>query len=644
MSPEMSLPDSRPKILVVDDSPTGIELLVHFLRSEYRVSVASCGPSALELVEGPDKPDLILLDIMMPGMDGFEVCRRLKQNAVTRDIPVIFITALDSVSDQVQGFEAGAVDYLNKPLLLDGVRARIALHLRLHQQQRELDQYRLTLEERVAERTRELEATSRHLGETLFAMDRVGIAIHWVDAESGRFLYVNEATCEMTGYGKAELLAMTVADLDPNVPGKDFAEYARVLIDKPGPSRMESINIRKDGLAIPVEVIIHYRAPQTDVAGHFITFVLDIAERRKAELAAEQARQLLQEAVDSLSKGFVVHDRDDRLVICNEAYRRLYALTSDLIAPGSLFEDTVRAGAERGQYPDALGNVDAWVSERMASHRRADGVPIEQRLADGSWLQIVENRTGSGYVVGSRTDISSLKRVTGELEEHRRELESLVRQRTEQLRHLAMEATLAEERERQAIARDLHDDLGQMLHVVRIKLDSLMPAVMPDAQGALRNLTSLVAEASRMVRSLISQLSPPILAELGLVPALAWLAEEMETNYALAVEIECEEAPKPLASAKETILFRVVRELLINVAKHAGTNQARVSVRSREGHLELMVEDEGIGIANAEKVMMGREGFGLSSVRERIAYLGGTMEIQTAPKGGTAVILKMPLE
>ncbi len=119
------------RILVVDDTPANIELLANALSEDYTVKFATSGAKALELAERPDKPDLILLDVMMPGMDGYEVCRRLKINPATRDIPVIFITAKTDLADQVRGFNIGGVDYISKPFELPVVAARVRIHLKL---------------------------------------------------------------------------------------------------------------------------------------------------------------------------------------------------------------------------------------------------------------------------------------------------------------------------------------------------------------------------------------------------------------------------------------------------------------------------------------------------------------------------------
>ena len=140
-------------ILIVDDSPENIAMLSAILGKEYTVKVALNGEKALEIALAPQgPPDLVLLDVMMPGMSGYEVCQRLKGNALTRRVPVIFVSALGETVDESKGFEAGGVDYITKPVAAAIVRARVKTHLALHNQN-------LFLEEKVRERTRELALT-----------------------------------------------------------------------------------------------------------------------------------------------------------------------------------------------------------------------------------------------------------------------------------------------------------------------------------------------------------------------------------------------------------------------------------------------------------------------------------------------------
>ena len=158
-----SMSDTPATILVVDDDAASLSALFECLRrASYRVLVAQDGTSALErAVNG--KPALILLDVMMPDIDGFETCRRLKSNASTADVPVLFLTALSDTNEKVKGFEAGAVDYLTKPFQWEEVLARVRTHLRLRAAERALSDANRTLEARVAERTAELETSLAEL-------------------------------------------------------------------------------------------------------------------------------------------------------------------------------------------------------------------------------------------------------------------------------------------------------------------------------------------------------------------------------------------------------------------------------------------------------------------------------------------------
>ena len=125
-------------VLIVDDNANNLTVLTHVLRSDYRVRAASSGQRALDIANSADPPDIILLDIMMPQMDGYEVCSRLKRDDRTRRIPIIFVTALGEVEDESRGLDLGAVDYITKPISAPVVQARVRTHLRLYDQERHL--------------------------------------------------------------------------------------------------------------------------------------------------------------------------------------------------------------------------------------------------------------------------------------------------------------------------------------------------------------------------------------------------------------------------------------------------------------------------------------------------------------------------
>lgn len=144
--------DKKNTILIVDDDPLNLDVLNDFLNREgFRVSVALSGKEALDRVTHL-KPDIIILDVMMPGMSGFEVCRRLKEDKTTKDIPVIFMTVLSETIDKVKGFELGAVDFVSKPVQVEEVAARLNTHLTLRRLRKDLEEKNLRLKAALSEK------------------------------------------------------------------------------------------------------------------------------------------------------------------------------------------------------------------------------------------------------------------------------------------------------------------------------------------------------------------------------------------------------------------------------------------------------------------------------------------------------------
>ena len=180
---------SRCKILLVDDTRTNIDILVHALKNHYQLGTALNGPKALEYARS-NPLDLILLDILMPGMDGFEVCRKLKEDPITANIPIIFITALSDPKDKTRGFEIGAVDYITKPFNITEVKARVKTHLSLRVAQEALKIQNIILEVKVKERIRELRKTRKDL------------LVRWGVAAERRDRNIRKHLQRMAGYGK----------------------------------------------------------------------------------------------------------------------------------------------------------------------------------------------------------------------------------------------------------------------------------------------------------------------------------------------------------------------------------------------------------------------------------------------------------
>ncbi len=257
-----------------------------------------------------------------------------------------------------------------------------------------------------------------------------------------------------------------------------------------------------------------------------------------------------------------------------------------------------------------------------------------------------------------RARVSELEASNQELDQSKRVAESLVdagkmaaaalerrlEQRTRQMKTLAFELTRAEETERQAIARDLHDDLGQLLAVAKLRISKLRAGDgQTDPQQVIAEVEDLIGRAQQSTRSLAFQLSPAVLYELGLVPALQWLAEQMQQTYRLSVAIADDEAPKPLGQAARVILFRAIRELLINVIKHAGVSTARVATSNSNDRIEVTVSDDGAGFDLDRIEGQGPGGSGLKGVRERLSLIGGSVKVSSVQGRGTQIVLTAPL-
>ena len=214
-------------ILVIDDDPASVNALLKYLHeSGFETLIAPSGERALRQLEFA-QPDIILLDVCMPGIDGFEVCRRLKQRDATQDIPVIFMTALSDTVDKVKGFEVGGVDYLTKPVQHEEVLARVHTHLTIRNLQRQLQKHTERFQ-KLAEATFE------------------GIIIH----DQGRILDVNQAVSQMFGMQAAELIETNLLGLIAPEARQSVTEKIRARDEQP----YESAGIKKDGSVFPIEI------------------------------------------------------------------------------------------------------------------------------------------------------------------------------------------------------------------------------------------------------------------------------------------------------------------------------------------------------------------------------------------------------
>ena len=359
--PSFQRPDGRSrteKILVVDDTPSSINMLSGILEGEgYQVFVATSGEKAIKRAE-QTAPDLILLDVLMPGLDGFDTCRRLKSGEKTGEIPVIFMTALTTAEDKVTGFEAGGVDYVTKPIEIEEVLARIKTHLALRNMQQQLEtqnrrlQLVLTerkrcenevrklnteLEQRVEERTAELQqatvalkaeiATHKQAEEALLKSEEkyrtlteninVGIYRNTPDLK-GRFIEVNPAVIQMFGYeNKKELLKINVSDTYNN---PDDRKIFVQKMQKDGFVRNEEIRLKKkDGTLFWGGVTAVSIRDEKGKIKYYDGMIEDITEHKLAE---EEQKRLIS-AIDQAAESILITDTKGTILYVNPAFEKL---------------------------------------------------------------------------------------------------------------------------------------------------------------------------------------------------------------------------------------------------------------------------------------------------------------------------------
>lgn len=533
----------------------------------------------------------------------------------------------------------------------------------------------LTERERLTETLRENQDSLREQREWLrVTLASIGDAVLTANAD-GRITFLNPVALALTGWPESEALGRPAQEVfrivneQTGEPAEDIV--ARVLRE----GRIISLAnhtalVTRDGRQIPIE---DSAAPIRDRAGQVAGAVLvfhDVTDKRRAVEALRDSQLDLKRAQAVARTGSWRMDvRENQLLWSDETYRLFgvplgapltYESFLGAIHPDDrAFVDREWQAALHGAPYDiehriVVDGQVVWVRERAELEFDDDGellggfgtvqdvsqrkqVEEELRRARDELERRVEERTADL----TRTVESLQEEVTRRLqaEEH-------LRQRSEQLRILASELTRAEQRERQRLAQVLHDGLQQVLVGARFRLSTLERAKNKDMRETASKISELIAEALEMARKMTAELSPPILHEGGLAPALEWLARWMREQHGLAVELEAADA---VASADEnvrTLLFLATRELLFNVVKHAGVQAARVAVGQLDGQIEIVVADEGCGFDPAELREPGEatKCFGLFSFRQRLELLGGRLEIDSVPGGGSRFRLLAPHE
>ena len=359
---------------------------------------------------------------------------------------------------------------------------------------------------------------------------------------------------------------------------------------------------------------------------------VELERRGRVHELLRKAAERYKNLFDNSPIGIYRTGPDGRILMANRSLLRMMGYSSSntlasLEAEKGLYEPTYL----RKRFLNRLRR-DGRVQGFEAAWRRPDRPTIfvrenarATRAQDGSIL----------YFEGTVEDMSARKKAEEDIHSYQ-----------QQLRSLAAELSLAEERERRRIATILHDHIGQILAMSKIKLGSLIESSPSSVDvGNIKEIREYVEQAIDYTRSLTFELSPPVLYAFGLEAALEWLSEQIMEQFGIVCEFENDSQPKPVNEEMKVFTFTAVRELLANVVKHARASRAKITVRRVNRNLVIHVADDGVGF-NPSKLkshLYDNQGFGLFSIRERIRHLGGQMEVKSIKGRGTRVILEEPL-
>jgi PAS domain S-box-containing protein len=380
---------NRPlRVLIVDDAAGGAEAMLGALRAAGFAPVSERVESAdaLRATLKRGEWEIVLCGYGIAGLNAVAALDILRE--CQSALPVLVVSGTIGEEKAAELMRAGAADVLRR----ENVSSRLALAA-----ERELA---------AAEARRRATQSEQRF------RDIADVAGDWIwetDAEH-RFTFFAGQTLGTLEIQPASVLGKTrweLAGVDPRRDGH-WARH-KAELDAHQPFRGFRYALTTPSGA-PLHLSVNGK-PIFDEAGRFSGYrgaATDESAIVEARRRAEEAGALLRDAVDSIAAGFVIYDNEDRLVICNENYRRLYPESAHRMVPGVRFEDILRGGLERGQYADAKGREEEWLAERMRQHRQVVG-PVEQRLSNGRWALVTERRMRNGWIAGLRIDITELK-------------------------------------------------------------------------------------------------------------------------------------------------------------------------------------------------------------------------------------------
>lgn len=460
-----------------------------------------------------------------------------------------------------------------------------------------------------------LDEESPHNPSNLYSMP---VGIHWVGPD-GEIIRTTHYELEMLGYTHEEFIGLNIADIHVDKKeaenilqkvkiGGELHDYSTQLRCKDGAARHVIINTvvdRKNGELISTRFCIR-----------------DITKNKRGVFT----NALLAAIIDNSNDAIISCDLGGPITSWNASAERLFGIPPESIGRNIhlLFPD--ERADEVNDILDQLKKGER-IEQSDTTLLHKDGTPRHVSLV------ISPVKDSKGRVAGASLiarDISKRKSYQ------------------KQLRSLASKLSKAEEQERNRIATELHDNLGQLLTMSKMKLDQLAANEGAESlDSEIDELTDLLNEAITFTRNLMSELKPPpALDHEHFGRAVLWVVEKMK-QHNLTVTIEDDKQPKPLDGELQTVLLQSIKELLLNVVKHAGVDEAKVVISRNDNHIEIDVIDDGEGFELTDKELISyqdEKGFGLFNIKERVDLVGGDFKLESAPGKGTRAKLVAPLK
>jgi PAS domain S-box-containing protein len=441
--------------------------------------------------------------------------------------------------------------------------------------------------------------------------------------------YINKVAEQFFGYTLEELRGRTPEIFNAEAEAAQIQKRLYKTIAAGHAYLGESLNRRKDGSTFYCEYkVMPLRGADGKIHAYF-SVQRDISERKRKDEELRQSEDTFRRTFEAIpDPAFIWTRHADGRILLDKFNQAAARITQDKI------RDFLGVEAKE-LFADRPELVEKIAMTMDLGQPQFDEVAYTYRTTGLSkWLQTDYVKTAENSVLVITKDISE-----------RKDAEARLLAYQEQLRTLTAELFLIEERERRRIASELHDQIGQNLALCKLKVASMeRDTTQGQVKSELSAVRRLLECSIQDTRSLIFDLSPPILYELGFQAALEWLVERIEEQYHVPVEFENRSEGEAMGNDLQVILFQVVRELLVNAGKHSRASQAKV-ILSREGEfLKIQVNDDGVGF-DASQIYdpKGHPGsYGFFSMRERLNYLGGGLEVKSRPGQGSQIVLTVP--